>query len=160
VKRLQPRSLFVLFVPIALRALALLASAASAQVVYRCGSSYSQTPCANGVIIATDDARSESQRAAALQALDQDKQRAKDLEDARLKEEARAFAREQAQRAAPAHQAGALGKAEEQTSRHLKPHKKNAGLRTVKVQEAGVFTATGSAAPAGTKATTAKKAKR
>jgi hypothetical protein len=142
--------------PTALAALALMSTCyrASAQTIYRCGNSYSQTPCANGLVVQAEDPRSEAQRTAAKEALAQDKQLAQELEASRQKEEARAFAREQAQQAAQARLLAAQAKAEGTKTREAKAHKKPAGLRTAKVQEDGVFTATaGSELPgkAGTK---------
>lgn len=72
-----------------------------AQPVYRCGNSYSQTPCPGAVPVAADDARSDAQRTAAKQTLNSDKKLAKDLEAARRQDEARELAeRKQAQTAA------------------------------------------------------------
>jgi hypothetical protein len=114
----------------------------SAQAVYRCGNSYSQTPCAHGVIVQTDDARSEAQRAAAQQVVSEQKTLATEMETARKKDEALAFQREQTARAAQTRLAGAKTREEAKKTRDAKPHKKPAGLRTVKVQEDGVFTST------------------
>jgi hypothetical protein len=65
---------------------------ASAQQVYRCGNSYSQTPCAGAVAINTDDPRTNEQRAEAKQGLTSDKALAKDLEATRRKDESMALA--------------------------------------------------------------------
>jgi hypothetical protein len=59
---------------------ALLLTAASvapvaAQNVYRCGDSYSQTPCAGGAVVNTDDPRSASQRAQTSEAAQRDAKR-------------------------------------------------------------------------------------
>ncbi|MEO7940584.1 MAG: hypothetical protein ABIR55_18315, partial [Burkholderiaceae bacterium] len=35
----------------------------SAQAIYRCGNTYSQTPCAGGSVVAADDSRSAQQKA-------------------------------------------------------------------------------------------------
>ena len=69
---------------------------ASAQQVYRCGSSYSQTPCTGAIAVPTEDARTDEQRLAAKQALASDKALAKDMETSRRKDEAMALAREKA----------------------------------------------------------------
>jgi hypothetical protein len=114
----------------------------SAQAVYRCGNSYSQTPCAQGVIVQTDDTRSEAQRSAAQQVVADEKKLANALETTRKKDEALAFKNEQAERAAHARRATAQAKAEVKKTKANKPLKKPAGLRTVKVQEEGVFTTT------------------
>ncbi len=77
---------------LAITALLLAVGSAGAQTVYRCGSSYSQTPCANAVEVQTDDPRSDAQRAAAREGLARDKALAKDLEASRRKDEAAALA--------------------------------------------------------------------
>jgi hypothetical protein len=46
-------------------ALAALASAASAQEIFRCGDSYSQTPCANAKVVALVPAATDAERAQA-----------------------------------------------------------------------------------------------
>jgi hypothetical protein len=66
--------------------------AASAQQVYRCGNSYSQTPCTGAVAVNTDDPRTDTQRAEAKQALASDKALTKELEARRQKDEALAQA--------------------------------------------------------------------
>jgi hypothetical protein len=82
------------FKPLVPGALALLlaGSAAAAQTVYRCGNSYSQSPCAGAVAVQADDPRTEAQRAAAGEALARDKALAKEMEASRRKEEARMLA--------------------------------------------------------------------
>lgn len=126
---------------------AMAADTAAAQAVYRCGNSYSQTPCANGTLVPTEDPRSQAQRQQAKEALAQDRQLAKEMETSRQKEEALAFQREQAQRAAHERLAAAQAKADAKTNRGTKAHKNPGGLRTVKVQQEGVFTATVEQAP-------------
>ncbi|MBE7424463.1 MAG: hypothetical protein IT503_15930 [Burkholderiaceae bacterium] len=72
-------------------ALALAASASHAQErVYRCGASYSQEPCAGGIAVAVDDARSESQRAQALRVAQLDARLGAALARERLQAEQRA----------------------------------------------------------------------
>jgi hypothetical protein len=70
---------------------------ASAQQVYRCGNSYSQTPCAGAIAVNTDDPRTDTQRAEAKKALASDKALVKDLEAAHRAEEAQARAQLKAQ---------------------------------------------------------------
>jgi hypothetical protein len=111
-----------------------------AQPVYRCGNSYSQTPCANGVVVQTDDARSEEQRTAAQQVVSEQKRQAAEMEATRKKDEALAYKYEQTERAAHARRVAA--KTRDASIRDAKPHKKPAKLRTVKVAEDGVFTTT------------------
>lgn len=62
------------------------------QNVYRCGASYSQTPCPGAVTVETDDARSPQQKAQADRAIARDVAAANTLEKARLKEEEEAQA--------------------------------------------------------------------
>lgn len=60
----------------------LLATAAQAQPtagVYRCGNSYSGTPCAGAQVVAADDPRSDAQRQQTLAARQQDAQLAKEM---------------------------------------------------------------------------------
>jgi hypothetical protein len=114
-----------------------LCQGASAQQVYRCGSSYSQTPCADGVAVLTDDARTEAQRVAASKALASDKALAKDLETSRHKEEAAALAADKVAlaRAAAAHKNEAKKNLVSKRAASSKGH-------TVKVKEPEFFTAT------------------
>jgi hypothetical protein len=117
---------------------------ASAQQVYRCGNSYSQTPCAGAVAVSTDDARTDVQRAEARQALSSDKALAKELETRRHQEESLALAREKAL----ASLAVAHKKPEGKKTTEAKATKKPGGLRTVKVKEPEFFTATDGAVSA------------
>jgi hypothetical protein len=111
---------------------------ASAQQVYRCGNSYSQTPCTGAIAVQTDDARTEEQRTAAKQALASDKALANALETSRRKDEAMALAREKAL----ASSAAAHPKPEGKKAGETKAKKKTASTRTVKVKEPEFFTAT------------------
>lgn len=63
---------------------------AQAQNVYRCGESYSNTPCAGAVVVPTDDRRSAAQRAQTDAAAKRDARSAQVLENERLKREAKA----------------------------------------------------------------------
>jgi hypothetical protein len=71
---------------------------ASAQKVYRCGNSYSQTPCGGGKTL---DTTSVGSSVASKQAIDKENKRqmeaAKALEKARLAQEAEALKRHQAE---------------------------------------------------------------
>lgn len=62
------------------------------QKVYRCGATYSQTPCANAVAVQADDVRTPEQKLQADQATTRDAATASALEKARLKTEAQAAA--------------------------------------------------------------------
>ncbi len=60
----------------------------SAQTVYRCGSSYSQTPCPGGSALDASDSRTPEQRKAHEASVRKEKRSADDLEKIRQKEEA------------------------------------------------------------------------
>jgi len=68
--------------------LALAASGAQAQTVYRCGSTYSHTPCPEGRIVAATDPRSAAQRAEAQRVAAIERQQARQMERERLAQEA------------------------------------------------------------------------
>ena len=128
--------------PLALTALALLLTGSGAgaqQTVYRCGNSYSQSPCAHGVAVQTDDPRTEAQRAAAREGLAHDKALAKEMGAARHKDEAQAMAQDKLAlaraAAAAAHQKQDKKSIASKKAVHAKP-------RTVKVKDAEFFTAT------------------
>ncbi len=71
-----------------------------AQTVYRCGSSYSQTPCPGGSAVDATDSRTPEQRKAHAASVQQEKRTGDALEKTRLKEEAAARkATEQADKA-------------------------------------------------------------
>jgi hypothetical protein len=63
---------------------------ALAAKVYRCGNSYSQTPCEGAVELAADDPRSPDQKAAADRAIADNARTAAAMEKARLQAEKRA----------------------------------------------------------------------
>jgi len=70
-----------------------LLQAAPPQTVYRCGPDgrvYSQTPCADGKALSTDDPRSASQQKAARDVAERDAEQAKKLADERRQREAAA----------------------------------------------------------------------
>lgn len=60
--------------------------------VYKCGSTYSQTPCDGAVAVHVDDARSKEQKSQSDAAIKQQGKTANAMEKARLKEEAQAIA--------------------------------------------------------------------
>ena len=62
------------------------------QKVYKCGSSYSQIPCADAVTVDTGDARSKAQKTEADKQTARDAKVADAMEKTRLKEEAQALA--------------------------------------------------------------------
>ncbi|MDD5335447.1 MAG: hypothetical protein PHS32_17070 [Rhodoferax sp.] len=75
-----------------LLAVILFSTGAKAQNTYRCGNSYSQTPCPGGVIVDAADARTESQKAQTDKASKRDAQIADAMEKARLQQEAKDLA--------------------------------------------------------------------
>jgi hypothetical protein len=62
----------------------------SAQTVYRCGNSYSQTPCPGGGTVDATDSRTPEQRKAHEASVKHEKRAGNTLEQTRLKEEAAA----------------------------------------------------------------------
>lgn len=117
---------------------------AASQTIYRCGDSYSQTPCANGSVVQADDARDDAQRSQAQSALQRDKALVKDMEATRRKEAAQEQALNKAAlaRARAAHVADDT-KSEPKPAKETTP-KKTSSKRTAqaKKEETGVFTAT------------------
>jgi hypothetical protein len=69
-----------------------LSVAATAQVSYKCGNSYSQTPCPGGVMVDTQDKRTGAQKIQADLATQRDARMASAMEKARLQQEARDLA--------------------------------------------------------------------
>lgn len=95
---------------------------ASAQTVYRCGNSYSQAPCPNGVALDVADPRTPAQRAEAQAAAERDAKAADALEKTRVTEENRlAAARAREARAAAAAQAAADRKAQREAAANRIP---------------------------------------
>lgn len=99
------------------------------QKVYRCGTSYSQTPCADAVAVDVTDTRSKTQKAQADSLTRRDAATADAMEKARLQDEAQA----QAESAAVRHKKN--GKADKATET---PKKKSGGK---KKKEPAYFTA-------------------
>ena len=71
--------------------LCLTAGFASGQTVYRCGSTYSQTPCGVGVEIEVDDSRTPEQRTQADESRKRQAELAQTLEQERLTQERVAY---------------------------------------------------------------------
>lgn len=69
-----------------------LSTGATAQNVYRCGNSYSQTPCPDAVVVDVEDTRSTSQKKDSDTRVRHDAATADALEKKRLQEEAQALA--------------------------------------------------------------------
>ncbi|MDE2297251.1 MAG: hypothetical protein KGK18_03715, partial [Burkholderiales bacterium] len=61
---------------------------AQAQLVYRCGNAYSQTPCAQGHVVDATDPRTEAQRAEARSVAADDRRRAAEMRRDRLADQA------------------------------------------------------------------------
>lgn len=151
-QRLKPLVSSVPCATVALYGLALLlasaANPAAAQPIYRCANQYSQTPCANGHTIDSDDPRSEAQRQAAEQGLARDKALAHSMEAARQRDEAMALRAQQTAQLA-AQQAMQRQRHTPQAIQETgQDHKKKAKARAAKprkaqvpAQETGVFTA-------------------
>lgn len=73
-------------------AVSALSSVATAQKTYKCGDTYSQTPCPGGVVIDTADQRSSAQKGQADAATGRDAKAADALQKARLQQEAKDLA--------------------------------------------------------------------
>ena len=88
-KTVRPVALFLI-------AACALFSGAQAAKVYKCGSSYSQVPCADGIELNTPAEPSAQQQRAARQTAEQDQKAAHALEKERLAEEKAAMKEQQA----------------------------------------------------------------
>lgn len=109
--------------------LALAAGAASAQTVYRCGSSYGTQPCAGGTAVDVSDTRTRGDALRASKVASEDWKRAEAMEKARLAQEKNApKALIIGAKEAPKPEAKEHGKAA-----HKKPHHKE--------EDPNVFTA-------------------
>ena len=73
-------------------ALAAFSSLATAQVSYKCGNSYSQTPCPDAAVLNNADQRTNAQKAQADLATQRDARLANTMEKARLQQEAKDLA--------------------------------------------------------------------
>jgi hypothetical protein len=65
-----------------------ISAGATEQNVYRCGSTYSQKPCADSVVVDVQDARTSEQKAESDASIKRDSAAANAMEKSRLKEEA------------------------------------------------------------------------
>jgi len=66
------------------------AGVSAQNTVYRCGNSYSQSPCAGGKVVEVEDGRSEAQGAQTRSAAERDARNAAVMEKDRLRQDARA----------------------------------------------------------------------
>jgi G3E family GTPase len=73
--------------PVVFITLATLGTAAFGQKIYRCGSEYSQVPCANAIVVEADDARSAAQKVQSDAMIQRNTTAARAMETTRLKEE-------------------------------------------------------------------------
>jgi hypothetical protein len=94
--------------------------AAGAQIVWRCGSTYSQAPCAQGVPVAASDARSAAQAQEAAAAARRDAKTADSMEKTRLAQQAKA---------APAGVIGQPAGKAPQAAAEARPHKPKHGKK-------------------------------
>ncbi len=113
--------------------------ATQAQTIYRCGTNYSDTPCAQGVKVPTADPRTPAQKAQTDEATARSASLAGQLEKARRADEAAARERTQAQALAAAQTAKAApkpqaGEVPEKVAKGVKP-KKAAGAAAEKVSK-------------------------
>jgi hypothetical protein len=120
-------------------AFSVLAPQALAQAVYRCGSTYSQTPCKGAVTLDVNDGRTAAQRHEAQKTIERNKLAAKALATERLQQEKKIAVQDAAARKeAKKRKMAAQGAAEavqpgQQIQKKPKKHPK----------EAELFTATG-----------------
>lgn len=75
-----------------LMVLSVSSSGAGAQQIYRCGDSYSQTPCPDGIVIDATDGRTKAQKTQADLATERAERTAAAMEKARLQQEKAASA--------------------------------------------------------------------
>ena len=113
--------------------------ATQAQIIYRCGTNYSDTPCAQAVAVPTADPRTPAQKAQTDEATARSASLAGQLEKARRADEAAAQERAQAQALSAAQAAKAAPKpqADEAPEKAKKggEHKKAAGAAAEKVSK-------------------------
>ncbi len=113
--------------------------AAPAQTIYRCGTNYSDTPCAQAVAVPTADPRTPAQKAQTDEATTRAANLAAQLEKARRADEAAAERRLQAQTQAAAQTAKAAPKpqadAAAEKAKKGGKHKKAAGATEDKVSK-------------------------
>ncbi|MDZ7922419.1 hypothetical protein [Rhodoferax sp.] len=89
---MKPSAKFALF----LIAACVVSTGTQAQKIYKCGSSYSQIPCPDGVAVDAQDPRSNTQKTEAKQASKSQAKLADAMEKERLQDETQARAADQA----------------------------------------------------------------
>lgn len=121
-------------------AICALPMSASAQKVYKCGSTYSQIPCSDAVAVDASDARTKEQKAETEKAAQRDAKAAVVMEKTRLKEEKELL---EAQKAAAKEAEKAKAKTAEKSARAAgaASQDSNTGSKSKK-KEPEFFTAT------------------
>ena len=99
---------------------------------YRCGNSYSATPCADGTAIDASDTRTPAQQKAALASTQRQQTQASALEKDRLKKEASAQKEAKQTQQHTVNASKAPAKNETPTKQHHKPQRKPAEYFTAK----------------------------
>ncbi|GEM_PF-3265929 len=99
---------------------------------YRCGNSYSATPCADGTAIDASDTRTPAQQKAALASTQRQQTQASALEKDRLKKEASAQKEAKQTQQPTVNASKAPAKNETPTKQHHKPQRKPAEYFTAK----------------------------
>lgn len=115
-------------------ALCAISMGATGQNVYKCGNTYSQKPCVDGVVLDVQDARTPEQKAQSDALIKRDSAAANAMEKARLKEEAqqRSDNAKLAAAAARNFSAKPKGKASEPTDDATASHKTKAKKKSAK----------------------------
>lgn len=99
---------------------------ATAENVYKCGNSYSQTPCADGKILTVDDVRSAAQKQEADDAARRNVGLAKSMEQDRLAQEKMASSESRSKKSSPKlTAAGRQNPPPAAPAHHLTPKKAN-----------------------------------
>jgi hypothetical protein len=105
---------------------ALAGAAQAGQAIYRCGQTYSQTPCPDGKIVESTDPRTAAQRAEAKRVAVKEKQLAAKMERERKEREAASAPQGAASLSAPAAAEPASSPASKPKAHKGKPKKKTA----------------------------------
>jgi len=125
----RPTSLAIILI-----AFCTLLTRAEAQNAYRCGNSYSQTPCPGGVPVDADDSRSKAQKTQSESAIKRDVRTADSMEKTRLQQE------EAQRRAAQKSTDKTAGKTASTQGKQAPPGKATHGTKK-KARESEYFTA-------------------
>ncbi len=120
-----------------LSAVSAMSMSANAQVTYRCGNNYSQTPCPDAVMINTEDKRTSAQKLQADQATQRDARLADAMEKARLQQEARDLAANTPAQKASSPASASKGKADPMKMKKKKKAPKATSSNTSDVKKTG-----------------------